>query len=61
MKSLLSLCCLFFVLNLLSAQTYTGSEADIEQILQNVSQFSEHVMAGDAKAIANAYTEDGKI
>ncbi|MEM6346688.1 MAG: DUF4440 domain-containing protein [Bacteroidota bacterium] len=44
-----------------TGQTYTGDEKEIETILSLVAGFSEAVMAGDAVAIANAYTEDAKI
>ncbi len=36
-------------------------DAEKEIILKNVAAFSKHVMNGDAKAIAAAYTTDGKI
>lgn len=38
-----------------------GPKADTEIILHNIAQFSKHVMNGDEKAIAAAYTVDGKI
>lgn len=58
---------LLFVVLLLSAgigtqaQTYVGKQKDIDQILRNVEQFSADYVAGDYDAIADAYTEDGKI
>lgn len=57
---------LFFALLLLpfltiSAQTYLGKQKDIDQILKNISKFSEYVVAADYDNIAASYTEDGKI
>ena len=37
------------------------TEADKAIILKNIAAFSQHVMNGDAKAIAAAYTDNGKI
>lgn len=36
-------------------------EMEMEAIMNNISAFSQHVMNGDAEAIADAYTSDGKI
>ncbi|MGB0864534.1 MAG: YybH family protein [Saprospiraceae bacterium] len=36
-------------------------EAEKAMILENVKAFSENVMAGDAQAVAAAYTTDGKL
>lgn len=38
-----------------------GPDDDIQQILQEIQHFSKAYMRGDYQAIANAYTEDGKI
>ena len=43
------------------AQTYIGKKKEINKILNNIENFSKHVMAGDAAKIADAYTTDGKI
>lgn len=50
--------CLTFCL---SAQVYTGDPDEIQRILQHIDAFSEAYMNSDYDAIANAYTEDGKI
>ncbi len=42
-------------------QKFEGKQKDIDQILQNIKTFSQHVMNSDYEAIANAYTSDGKI
>ncbi|CAM1351542.1 YybH family protein [Tenacibaculum crassostreae] len=43
------------------SQNYIGDAKDIKTILNNVAEFSNHVMNGDAKSIGNSYTEDAKI
>jgi len=43
------------------AQQFTGKQKDIDQILQNIKDFSQHVMNSDYEKIATAYTDDGKI
>lgn len=56
-STLLLLLLPFFI----SAQNLNGPEEDVTTILSNIQAFSDHVMAGDAALIAEAYTEDGKI
>ncbi len=56
--SFITLVCLSFAL---SAQTYTGNKADIDQILTNVKAFSNSVMQSDVQSIGLAYTSDAKI
>lgn len=43
------------------SQNYIGNENDIKIILNNVAEFSNHVMNGDAKSIGDSYTKDAKI
>jgi ketosteroid isomerase-like protein len=52
---------LIFILFPLSAQTYLGKQKDIDQILENITKFSEYVVAADYDNIAASYTKDGKI
>jgi ketosteroid isomerase-like protein len=52
---------LVFILFPLSAQTYLGKQKDIDQILENITKFSEYVVAADYDNIAASYTKDGKI
>lgn len=61
MLRIITLC--FFVLGpgLALGQTHNGDAAEIEAILKNVRQFSQAYMDGNYAAMANAYTEDGKI
>ena len=61
MKKYLTLSILFLFITSLSAQTFKGKQKDIDAILKNIDQFSQNYMNGDAKAIANSYTTDGKI
>ena len=43
------------------SQTYIGKKKDIDKILKNITAFSQNVMNGDSRKIADAYTSDGKI
>lgn len=61
MKNIIIFFLLFTGLVNTQAQTYIGDPADIDQILQNIKQFSGYVMTSDYEAIADAYTPDGKI
>lgn len=61
MKNIILSLLLFAGLVNMQAQSYIGDQADIDQILQNIDQFSQYVMTSDYEAIANAYTPDGKI
>ena len=45
----------------LTAQTFTGNQEDIDQILANITSFSNAYMNLDYETIANSYTEDGVI
>lgn len=57
--SLLSVCCLFSSLSY--GQKLEGKQKDIDQILQNIAAFSQHVMNADYDKIAAAYTSNAKI
>jgi len=57
--SLLLLCCLFSSVSF--GQKLEGKKKDIDQILNNIATFSQHVMNADYDKIAAAYTSDGKI
>ena len=61
MKKFLTLSILFLYITSLSAQSYKGKQKDINTILKNIEEFSKNYMDGNAEAIANAYTKDGKI
>jgi ketosteroid isomerase-like protein len=50
-----------FFSQFLAAQTYSGNQNDIDQILANIKAFSNAYMNLDYEAIANSYTEDGII
>lgn len=50
----------FLAINL-SAQKYVGDQKDINQILNNIKSFSQHVMNSHYDSIALSYTKDGKI
>jgi ketosteroid isomerase-like protein len=39
----------------------SASRKDIDQILENITKFSEYVVAADYDNIAASYTKDGKI
>ncbi|MEM7106386.1 MAG: nuclear transport factor 2 family protein [Bacteroidota bacterium] len=43
------------------AQTYSGKEKDINQILVNIETFSSFYMNAQYQELAECYTEDGKI
>lgn len=43
------------------SQSFAGDTSEIKKILNNISLFSEFVMAADIESIGNAYTEDAKI
>jgi len=43
------------------AQNYSGPQEDIDQILQNIQDFSKYLIAGDTDKLVNCYTKDGKI
>ena len=52
---------IFLFANMSIAQEYNGPKPDIDQILKNVANFSKSLMDGNAEAVVNAYTKDGKI
>ncbi|MFK7748711.1 MAG: DUF4440 domain-containing protein [Kordia sp.] len=43
------------------SQTYSGDQQDIDQILQNVKNFSSYVNTSNYEMIAASYTKDAKI
>ncbi|AXG71294.1 hypothetical protein KORDIASMS9_03551 [Kordia sp. SMS9] len=43
------------------SQTYSGNQKDIDQILENVKNFSSYVNSSNYKMIGASYTEDAKI
>ena len=61
MKYLITTLFTLFLLNSGSSQTYQGNQKHINRILENITQFSDYVMAGDYENIGAAYTEDAKI
>lgn len=61
-SSIIYTCILLFGLTeWTAAQNYSGSQEDIDQILQNIERFSQAYMSEDYDALADAYTIDGKI
>jgi ketosteroid isomerase-like protein len=44
-----------------SSQTYSGNQNDIDEILVNIDKFSSYIMASNYEMIAESYTDDGKI
>lgn len=56
-------CLLFFCFFTTTAlaQKFEGKQKDIDQILENISVFSQHIMNSDYDKIAEAYTSDAKI
>ena len=61
MKTIRALAFLIFSSFSMAAQNYIGDTKEINTILSNITQFSEHIMNSDYDAIAAAYTEDAKI
>ncbi len=43
------------------SQTYTGNQKDIDQILENINNFSSYVNSSNYKMIGACYTKDAKI
>lgn len=43
------------------SQTYSGNQKDIDQILQNIQDFSSYVNTSNYKMIGECYTKDAKI
>ena len=59
-----SLLTLTFCCNSLKAQTIVkkeGNKSDVNKILNNIKNFSEHIMASNYQEIGNAYTLEAKI
>ena len=54
---------LFFICTCfnLQAQNFVDDTAEIQSILTKVDSFSSYYMSGNYEALANSYTEDGKI
>jgi ketosteroid isomerase-like protein len=50
-----------FMASIGQAQNFEGKRKDIDQILENIAAFSQHVMNSDYDKIAEAYTNDAKI
>jgi len=61
MKNFLFLIFSVFLFNCTPTNKIVDHQKDKAIILKNIAAFSQHVMNGDAKAIAAAYTADGKI
>ncbi|MCD2258800.1 YybH family protein [Psychroserpens luteolus] len=61
MKSICSILLLICTMQFAIAQTYTGNEDDIAQILKNTETFSEYIKASNYKMIGASYTADAKI
>ena len=61
MKLLLQIALFIFIVNQAIAQNYVGKEKDIQQILQNVKNFSTYVNSSNYKMIGESYTNDAKI
>ncbi len=61
MKYPVILLSLLLIVSCVAPTKTVNVETEKEQILKNIAAFSQHVMNGDAKAIAAAYTDDGKI
>lgn len=52
---------LFFIGKMCMAQNYVGDKKEIEQILENIKNFSQYVTDSNYKMIGESYTEDAKI
>ncbi|WP_281541015.1 YybH family protein [Maribacter aestuarii] len=52
---------LLFSSSLCFAQEYMGPKKDIDQILKNAKNFSEHIVDSDYEMILDSYTADAKI
>jgi ketosteroid isomerase-like protein len=60
-KPLILLAITLFIYLPAYSQTYVGDQKDIDQILQNIENFSKYYMNEDFDKLASAYTMDGKI
>ncbi|MBQ4819279.1 nuclear transport factor 2 family protein [Aquimarina sp. MMG016] len=61
MKILYSVLLICLSCNISTAQTYIGDKNEIEDILQNLEDFSRYVMSSSYQKIGNSYTDDAKI
>lgn len=61
MKYLASIPFFLLFVNIGFSQNYQGKQKHIDRILENITQFSSYLMAGDYESIGAAYTEDAKI
>lgn len=61
MKSLLLIFPIVLIVQVSLGQRLAGPEEDLKVIQEAIVKFSEHVMNGDAKSIAKAYSKDAKI
>lgn len=61
MKKLITLLFVTLFIQQGIGQTYTGDQKDIDQILQNVKNFSNYVNTSNYAMIGESYTKDAKI
>lgn len=61
MKSLFTILIAVLSMHFTYAQTYTGPQEDINQILKNTETFSEYIKDSNYKMIGASYTDDAKI
>ncbi|MEM6686748.1 MAG: nuclear transport factor 2 family protein [Bacteroidota bacterium] len=61
MKTHLTILILLFGMFTVVGQTYVGDQKDIDQILQNATNFSKYVNTSNYAMIGASYTEDAKI
>lgn len=43
------------------SQNYEGKQKEIDKILKNIKQFSQHYVDGEIAKLARCYTTDGKL
>lgn len=60
MKTIITLV-LLFVVQFGAGQTYSGNQKDIDQILENIKDFSSYVNSSNYAMIGSSYTKDAKI
>ena len=61
MKKVVLLICTLALCLSTAAQTYTGDQQDVDEILRQVDAWSEYYVNGEVRKLAGLYTEDGKI
>ncbi|MDX1477339.1 MAG: DUF4440 domain-containing protein [Saprospiraceae bacterium] len=61
LKAFLIILCMTVMSVQVVSQEYIGDRHDIEQILANITQFSQYYMNGEYRKLAECYTADGKI